>query len=160
MQIYGYNREKALEYAQKWANGRNPTYFDFDSLGGDCTNFVSQCVYAGSGAMNYNPVSGWYYIGLNNRAPAWTGVPFFFDFMVSNSGRGPYGKECMKNELAEGDVIQLGDALGGYYHSLLVTKIENDEIYIATHTLDRWNYPLNNYLYANIRYIHIEGVRK
>jgi len=36
-----YNREKAIEYAQKWAYKRNPRYFDFEDIGGDCTNVVS-----------------------------------------------------------------------------------------------------------------------
>lgn len=45
-----YNRVAAVEYAQKWAFLRNPKFFNFDGLGGDCTNFVSQCIYAGSGA--------------------------------------------------------------------------------------------------------------
>ena len=41
-----YNREEAVSYARKWALGRNPAYFDFQKLGGDCTNFASQCIYA------------------------------------------------------------------------------------------------------------------
>ena len=50
-----YNRENAVAYAKKWAYGRNPKYYDFSDLGGDCTNFASQCIYAGSGIMNYTP---------------------------------------------------------------------------------------------------------
>ena len=52
-----YDREAAVEYANKWAYGRNPRFYDFSQLGGDCTNFASQCIYAGSGIMNYTPVS-------------------------------------------------------------------------------------------------------
>ena len=37
-----YNRQKAIEYAKKWAYGRNSNYYNFDSVGGDCTSFVSQ----------------------------------------------------------------------------------------------------------------------
>jgi len=36
--VLPYNRVKAVEYAHKWAFGRNPKYFNFDKLGGDCTN--------------------------------------------------------------------------------------------------------------------------
>lgn len=43
-----YNREKAVEYARRWAYDRNPQYYNFDPIGGDCTNFVSQCLFAGS----------------------------------------------------------------------------------------------------------------
>ena len=48
-----YNRKKAVEYALKWALDRNPRYLDYDDLGGDCTNFISQCLYAGIEEMNY-----------------------------------------------------------------------------------------------------------
>ena len=40
-----YNRANAVAYAKKWAYGRNPKYYDFSDLGGDCTNFASQCIY-------------------------------------------------------------------------------------------------------------------
>ncbi len=54
MQKREYQREKAVEYAKKWAYRRNPEYYNYDAVGGDCTNFVSQCIYAGSQVMNYN----------------------------------------------------------------------------------------------------------
>ena len=50
----------------------NPKYYNFQNIGGDCTNFASQVLYAGSGIMNYTPTFGWYYINVNDRAPAWT----------------------------------------------------------------------------------------
>ena len=84
-----YNRANAVAYAKKWAYGRNPKYYDFSDLGGDCTNFASQCIYAGSGVMNYTPTYGWYYISVNNRAPAWTGVDELYRFLTTNRGAGP-----------------------------------------------------------------------
>ena len=59
MKVKEYNREKAVEYAIKWAYKRNPKYYNFDSVGGDCTSFISQCIYAGSGIMNYKKHIGW-----------------------------------------------------------------------------------------------------
>ncbi len=38
MKEIGYNRQAAVDYAQKWAYGRNPNYLDFEEIGGDCTN--------------------------------------------------------------------------------------------------------------------------
>ena len=69
-----YDRNAAVNYAKNWAYRRNPQYFDFSDIGGDCTNFASQCLYAGAGIMNYTPVFGWFYISTNNRTPSWTGV--------------------------------------------------------------------------------------
>ena len=43
-----YDRIRAVLYARKWAFSRNPAYFSFNQIGGDCTNFVSQYLYAGS----------------------------------------------------------------------------------------------------------------
>ena len=71
-----YDRKAAVEYARKWAYGRNPAYYDFSRLGGDCTNFASQCVYAGSDVMNYTPVVGWYYIGADNRTASNISIAF------------------------------------------------------------------------------------
>lgn len=42
-----YNREKAVAYAHRWAYGFNPAYGNFTDMGGDCTNFLSQCLHAG-----------------------------------------------------------------------------------------------------------------
>ena len=48
-----YNRIKAVEYATKWEYKRNSKYYNFDSVGEDCTSFISQCIYAGCNTMNY-----------------------------------------------------------------------------------------------------------
>ena len=84
MTTVSYNREKAVSYAEKWAFSRNPRYMSFDGIGGDCTSFVSQCLYAGSGVMNYTPVMGWYYNSAADRAPAWSGVPYLYQFLTGN----------------------------------------------------------------------------
>ena len=52
---------KAVAYARRWAFGRNPDYYDFSRLGGDCTNYASQVLFAGAGVMNFTPTYGWYY---------------------------------------------------------------------------------------------------
>lgn len=56
-----YYRQKAIQYAEKWAFSRNPKYHNFDAVGGDCTNFISQCLYEGCKVMNYTKDVGWYY---------------------------------------------------------------------------------------------------
>ena len=44
--IKPYRRMHAVEYARTWALSRNPLFSRFDTFGGDCTNFVSQCLFA------------------------------------------------------------------------------------------------------------------
>ena len=69
-----YRRDLAVMYARRYAMGQNPLFGDFGGIGGNCTNFISQCLYAGSCRMNYLPTFGWYYRSLDDRAPAWTGA--------------------------------------------------------------------------------------
>ena len=45
--IISYDPNKAVEYAKNWAYKRNPKYHDYSNEGGDCANFVSQCLIAG-----------------------------------------------------------------------------------------------------------------
>jgi len=92
LRVKEYNRKKTVEYATKWAYKRNPRYYNFDSVGGDCTSFISQCIYAGSGIMNYKKHIGWYYNSSTDRTASWSGVEFLYDFLIKNKGVGPEEK--------------------------------------------------------------------
>lgn len=153
-----YNREAAKNYAKTWAFARNPKYYAFDKIGGDCTNFISQCIYAGSNIMNYTPTFGWYYIDSTRRSPSWTGVEFLYNFLISNTKNGPFGSEIDSSKIEIGDVIQLGN-LEKFYHSLLVVGKDRNNIYVSAHDFNAYMKPLNSYIYQKIRFIHIEGVR-
>jgi len=167
-----YNRERAISYARRWALDRNPLFFDFTGRGGDCTDFVSQCILAGCCVMNYTPDFGWYYISVEDRAPAWTGVEFFYDFITGasdfaaeNGGTGPYGYEVPRRGMngvpavVPGDVVQLADAEGDFYHTLFITDVEGSEIFVAAHSDDALDRRLSTYNYASSRFIHIVGAR-
>lgn len=160
-----YNRERAVEYARRWALERNPLFVDFTSQGGNCTNFVSQCVYAGSCIMNFTKDFGWYFISADDRAPAWTGVEYFYDFMTGAYGfreignsEGPYGSEVDSRNALPGDVIQLADNSGDFYHTLIISEITNGDFLVCAHSDDSLDRPLSTYKYASNRFIHIEGV--
>ena len=152
-----YNRQSALEYAKEWAYKRNDKYYNFDELGGDCTSFVSQCIYAGAPQMNYTPIFGWYYKNLNNRSPSWAGVEFLYNFLINNKSLGPTGRLSSANNMQIGDIIQLGDEYENFYHTLIITSIDNDVIKVGSHTNDAFDRSLNTYSYASIRFVHITG---
>ena len=154
----GYNRQAAVDYARRWALDRNPAYYDFSKLGGDCTNFASQCLYAGCGVMNYTPTFGWYYVSPDNRAPAWTGVKELYRFLVNNASVGPYAREVASSEAMPGDLVQLGDRDGGFYHTPVIVAV-TPEILVAAHSYDALDRPLDSYLSYSKRFLHIEGVR-
>jgi hypothetical protein len=155
-----YDREKTVEYAREWALKRNPRYLSFDGMGGDCTNFASQCVYAGCGIMNYTQTHGWYYNNSEDRTPSWSGVEFLHDFLVANHSVGPYAEETDVTALRAGDLVQLGDASGHFYHTPVVVEVNKNGIFVAAHTFDAFLRPLNSYFYDRIRYLHIVGARQ
>lgn len=163
MKMISYDRAAAVAYARAWALGRNPAYADFSEMGGDCTNFISQALYAGGCPMNETRDAGWYYHSLQSRAAAWTSVPFLFHFLTVNRGRGPFAHEAPLEEAAPGDIIQLKFAgAADYGHSLLVLETgappAPENILIAAHSHDSLDRPLNTYSYVNARLLRI-GVR-
>ena len=160
-----YDRERAVTYAETWALGRNPLFLNFAGQGGDCTNFTSQCLLAGSCTMDFTTDFGWYYRIANDRAPAWTSVTFFYDFLTQNpafvaenQGIGPFGREVRAREIELGDFIQLADEEGTYYHTLIITGFEPNDILVCAHTNDALNRRLSTYNFASLRFIHIDGV--
>ena len=159
-----YDRKAAVLYAHRWAYGRNPQYYDFEDLGGDCTNFASQCLYAGTGVMNFTPTFGWYYNSLSSRAPAWSGVPYFYNFLTQREGGpGPVGDSCSLRQLRPGDFVQLCLAGEVYSHNPVVVAVSDPPdpagILVAAHSQDTDYRPLNTYPAKKVRFIHILGVR-
>ena len=159
-----YNREKVIEYAKKWAYDRNPQYYDFDNVGGDCTSFASQCIYAGTKIMNYSKQNGWYYISGNNKSPSWSGVEFLYNFLTQNKSVGPYGYEVEQDKIELGDIAQLSFDGNKFSHSLVIVKIQDktdlNQIFISSHTFDSFNKRISEYNFEKIRFIHIDKVRK
>ena len=159
-----YDRQKAKEYAKKWAYGRNPRYYDFDDLGGDCTNFVSQCIYEGSKIMNYTKNTGWYYNSINSRSPSWTGVEFLSKFLKTNKSVGPRAREVQIDEIEIGDIAQLSFNGTSFTHTVIIVNLDKkltlDNIYIACHTYDSYNRRISSYSFEKIRFIHIDGIWK
>ena len=167
LRLVPYNRLAAVQYAHKWAYGRNPVFYDYEQIGGDCTNFASQCVYAGSGIMNFEKDFGWYYIDPNNKAPAWTGVEYFSRFMTrEDASVGPVAVNATISQLEPGDVVQLSFDGEKWNHSPVVVRLLRQpalwpaDVLIAAHSYDSDNRPLSTYDYQSIRFLHFTGVRK
>lgn len=152
-----YIRKDAINYAKKWAYSRNPKYYTFDKLGGDCTNFISQCLFAGAKTMNYTPTFGWYYIDSTKRSPSWTGVEFLYNFLITNKDAGPFAIETTQEKIQLGDIIQLGNS-EKFYHSLIVVNIHQNNIFVAAHDFDAYMKNLKTYHYEKARFLHIAGV--
>lgn len=157
-----YNRNAAVGYAKKWATSRNEKYYDFENLGGDCTNFASQCIFAGSGEMNFEP-NGWFYISSYKRSPSWTSVEDLYKFLLRNKkNSGPIAIETTMENMLLGDIVQI-KANETYTHSLVISEIEELSAFgikVCAHTYDALNRRLSTYSLKDARFLHITGFFK
>lgn len=159
MHFINYDRDAAVEYAKKWAKSRNSIYMNFDGMGGDCTNFASQCLFAGINVMNYQKDIGWYYNSPNDRAAAWSGAEYFIKFMLGNKGEGPFATAVSIQNLEVGDFISLNNG-SAYYHTLIVTGFSNGTPLVSAHTDDSYMRNFDTYKFAFSTGIHILGANK
>jgi hypothetical protein len=79
--------------------------------------------------------------------------------MRENGGTGPFGREVMTQQLMLGDVVQLANAEGVFYHTLIITGFEGDDLLVCAHSDDARNRPLSTYRYTAARFLHVEGTR-
>lgn len=86
---FAYNRTTAVSYANTYALSYNSNYKSFALVGGDCANFVSQCLYAGGLAMD----STWKYTrasGSNRNndtcTAAWNNANSLKNYLKNNIG--------------------------------------------------------------------------
>jgi len=156
-----YDAARAVAYAKRWALSRNPLFPNFAGIGGDCTNFISQCLLAGGATMNDTRDFGWYYFSPENRAPAWSGVEFLYNFLTGapdylqeNGGEGPFAREVTFLEgLQLGDIVQLANETGDYYHTLIITGFDGRIPLICAHNDDAYMRPLSTYRFGNARFL-------
>lgn len=158
-----YDGGAASTYALNHALNYNPDYADFNGFGGDCTNFVSQCLYEGGGLpMHYGTPytkTCWYYTTSTNRSSSWTGAEELYDYIFSNSSK-INANISNWNSVSFGDIIQLTSG-GEGYHSLIVSGIQyssygKSDLLVCAHTADRRHVSLASYYPgSNKRYIDI-----
>jgi len=157
MTIIPYNRQKAVEYAHMWTYSRNPAFYDFSNLGGNCTNFVSQCLVAGNMPFNYNYL-GWFYKSLKSRSPSFTGAPYLYNFLTQKSKRrGPFSQEIEISQAEIGDIVQLTFDGIKFSHSMIIVQTNGNNPLVAANSYDVYGKPLSEYYYINSRALHILG---
>ncbi|WLV25473.1 amidase domain-containing protein [Aciduricibacillus chroicocephali] len=99
-----YNRLAAVQYAERWWNDFNPQYHRFHN--DDCTNYISQCLFAGGAKMwgSPNRSRGWWYSG-KSWSYSWA-VAHSFRWYLSGTYQGLKTKEVESpQELVPGDII-------------------------------------------------------
>jgi hypothetical protein len=128
-----YNRERAVAYANTYWNSHNPAFRFFRT--DDCTNFISQCLYAGGFPMvgGRDRAKGWWYRQgrPDNWSYSWAVANSFYWFLRSRA-----------QQVSRVEDLQLGDVIcydfegdGRWNHSTIVTyKDENGQAYVNAHT--------------------------
>jgi|GEM_PF-1252745 len=146
-----FDRNKAVEYALKYADSPNPDYPNFGD--NDCTNFVSQCwAYAGI------PTStDWFCTKIKKfYTGSWTDVEAFANYMEKE---GYCYISYSSKDAKVGDVIQLYNDKDGWHHSAIITEIdEAGNIKYSGHSDPRNNFSLSEIYPQNgeqIRFICI-----
>jgi hypothetical protein len=148
------NQSAIVQYARNNFNkltpssgGQNVPYYDFSQIPGnyDCTNFVSHALLAG-GAQVYDTggsgisSTGWYYRNLSNRSSSWSGVVNLYNFLISNTTKGPGGNGVAYHTQSpiswqNGDVLQFySSSYGNWRHSTIITAthvVQQTPIWIA-----------------------------
>jgi len=126
---FTYKRDMAVAHADRWWNEGNPRFEQFEV---NCTNYVSQCIFAGSAPMNYTGKrsSGWWYKGRDKGQELWSyswAVSHALNTYLAAPRKTGLRAEMVSSaeQLALGDVITYdwaGD--GRFQHSTIVTAFD------------------------------------
>ena len=163
--MISFDRERAVEYARRWALDRNPEYYNFEDIGGDCTNYISQILLAGGCKMDKTPIYGWYYNNANDKSPSWTGVEQLYSYLMREKDRGIIAAEIDLHEVEAGDIAQLSFNGKNFQHTPFIISVKRSQsgevayggIKICAHSYDSDDRALDSYQWRKIRFIRILG---
>ncbi|WP_419749288.1 amidase domain-containing protein [Terrisporobacter petrolearius] len=147
----GYSPQKAVKYAHKWANSYNTKYYM--KYGADCTNFVSQCLYAGGMKENklnslplmaYPTTKHWYCV-RPSVSSSWIRVTDFYSYWSKRSTvRNFEGDTTVSKYGKLGDVVQIRNAKTyTRWHSMIITKKVKGKVYLSGHSRPRYDYAIS-----------------
>ncbi|MFH8609826.1 amidase domain-containing protein [Streptomyces sp. NPDC018029] len=150
-----YDYAAMARYAEKYWYNYNPSYRKFNGAGGDCTNFVSQALYAGGwkavpgSAYDYR---NWWY-DATKQSTSWVGVNELAWFTLSNR-RAPNLANVYQMDV--GDVLQVDfDKNGSKDHTMMVTYRNGRGMpYLTYHSTDTYRRSLASVIasYPDARY--------
>ncbi|MCM3000630.1 amidase domain-containing protein [Paenibacillus favisporus] len=161
-----YNRAAAAAYADEWWETSNPEFAVFEV---DCTNYISQCLFAGGAPIHYTGKreSGWWYKGYVGSKEWWSyswAVSNALQSFLSSSSWGLRGELVERPEqLMLGDVIFYDwDGDGSFQHSTIVTAFDaGGSPLVNAHTVSSkhrfWDYK-DSYAWSEntvYRFLHI-----
>ena len=118
-----YDPAKGAEYAKKYCKHYNKNYNNYANSGGDCANFVSQCLIAG---------------GLNLKdcpSPDKHGcIPYVPNLKTCLSKKGFKSSTSKPKHFKAGYPVIFGS-----YHATIASEVNGDKVYLCAHTNDHCN---------------------
>jgi len=132
VKMFAYDRQNAVSYANQWAGEtevmRNSVYYDYSTEGGDCTNYVSQCLRAGGIRFGSNQ-------GYMDNKGCLIRAAELPNALINYHG-------AISSTIDVGDPISLSVPVKSYFHSIIVTNI-GGQVYFNAHTNDHNNEPFS-----------------
>lgn len=160
--LSSYNPSLARQCAQSNWSTYNYQYCNYNPCGGDCGNFVSQCLRAGG----HSPYGNWYtfnggcgtcgtsatYAGTDT----WANNQYLRDY-INTSGRG--APAANQWNMRMGDIINYdwtSSAGGQTDHIVLVSATSGSGPLVAGHNSNMFDYPwqFGSINYATFSYVH------
>ncbi|MBY8342539.1 amidase domain-containing protein [Streptomyces spinosirectus] len=137
-------------YAEKYWKYYNSAYRQYGGDGGDCTNFLSQALYAGGWKQVTRSGSdyGTWYSKASGESLTWIGVNEWSWFTQTARRTTPLANAY---QMDIGDVLQLDfDANGSKEHSMLTTYRSASGVpYLTYHSADTYRRSLTSLIAAN-----------
>lgn len=148
--VHFYDRMSGFRYAELWWNGWNPAY---PQLEDDCTNFVSQCLFAGHLPMqrtDSRSTGWWFRFHSKETEPwsySWTTSHALYSYLLSQRG---VKRVSSARDLKVGDVIFYDwSGQGTFHHSTFVVDFDHrGDPLVNAHTDASWH---RHYLYLDSR---------
>lgn len=129
-----FNIQEACTYAETFALKPNPNYKSFEHIGGDCTNFISQILFAGGldQTISWKPYT-----------VPWIRVEDLYLYLTTHKLA---TKLPNKSSLSKGCVIQFyTPEIGRFFHNGFITyELPNNDYLYCCHSYNKLNYPLSN----------------
>lgn len=167
---YTFDRKNAITYMQNYWQNYNSLYFNFNEIGGDCTNYASQIMH--NSGVFFTPTSNtpdyrhWYYYSSEwgyGRSSTWTSATEFRKYFGDVLGDGSKVSKEMEtytvNEailsfndiwrnILPGDIISHGHDEASSYHTQIVYGFDGKykDILVSQHSSNQLNRSLFDYL--------------
>lgn len=166
-----YDRQAALAYARSYVAARSPDWADYEGLGGNCQNYVSQCLHAGGIPMDTVGAAVWKWYGgtvandntVGGCSSSWSGVDEFLAYAAANTGYGLAAQTGAPYLTGQpGDLIQMGEG-GSWRHVVIISRaVANDagetaDYLVHSNTSDLENWPASLYGYPELALTRIAG---